>query len=374
VELTALEHDVLADAGYDLLRGVVEAGADEEGVGGGLQVDVIARHARLLAPGADVHAHVPLVGPLVVGETHIAVDAVGDVLQPQVLHARVELLHAVQETQGEVVEPLLHVQVLRLVRIEPRLIVILRQAGQEIEYLFHCICGNNRPFFINPSCKSKKLFPDFKSFRTFVSTKRRDMQAMIFAAGLGTRLQPLTNDRPKALVEVAGRPLLEHVIRKLKRQGFQHLVVNVHHFGEQIIDFLRRNDNFGLDIRVSDERDLLLNTGGGIKRALPLFLLFNREGLLRGWLNERPEGNVGKAMGPEPIDELERLPFTGIHVVTPGIYEALAAYPGEVFSIIDFYLSACMQHPIKQCSLPDGCRWVDCGKVEALERAREILG
>ena len=244
---------------------------------------------------------------------------------------------------------------------------------------------------------------------------------MIFAAGLGTRLQPLTNDRPKALVEVAGRPLLEHVIRKLKRQGFQHLVVNVHHFGEQIIDFLRRNDNFGLDIRVSDERDLLLNTGGGIKRALPLFdparpilihnvdiasdadlaalyheaegmspecgallatnrrqtsrfLLFNREGLLRGWLNERPEGNVGKAMGPEPIDELERLPFTGIHVVTPGIYEALAAYPGEVFSIIDFYLSACMQHPIKQCSLPDGCRWVDCGKVEALERAREILG
>ena len=180
---------------------------------------------------------------------------------------------------------------------------------------------------------------------------------MIFAAGLGTRLHPLTNDRPKALVEVAGRPLLEHVILKLKQQGFRHLVVNVHHFGQMIVDFLRVNDNFGLDIRVSDERELLLNTGGGIKRALPLFdperpilihnvdiasdadlaalyreaegmspecgallatnqrrtsrfLLFNREGLLRGWLNERPEGNVGKAMGPEHIDELERL--TGI--------------------------------------------------------------
>lgn len=260
-----------------------------------------------------------------------------------------------------------------------------------------------------------------KSFRTFVSTKRTDMQAMIFAAGLGTRLQPLTNDRPKALVEVTGRPLLEHVILKLKRQGFQHLVVNVHHFGQMILDFLRVNDNFGLDIRVSDERRLLLNTGGGIKAALALFdpskpilihnvdiasdadlaalyrqaegmsgrrdallvtnerrtsrfLLFNREGMLRGWLNERPEGNVGKTMGPEPIGELERLPFTGIHVLMPGIFKTLEQYPDEVFSIIDFYLSACIEHPIAHTNLPQDCRWVDCGKVEALKRASEILG
>lgn len=247
------------------------------------------------------------------------------------------------------------------------------------------------------------------------------MQAMIFAAGLGTRLQPLTNDRPKALVEVAGRPLLEHVILKLKQQGFRHIVVNVHHFGQMILDFLRVNDNFGMDIRVSDERDLLLNTGGGIKRALELFaptkpilihnvdiasdvdlaalyceaerisnvcdallvtnkrktsrfLLFNREGLLRGWLNEKPEGNVGKAMGTEPVEALERLPFTGIHVLMPGIYEALKEYPGEVFSIIDFYLSACISHNIAHTTLPQDCRWVDCGKVEALEKAKEILG
>lgn len=244
---------------------------------------------------------------------------------------------------------------------------------------------------------------------------------MIFAAGLGTRLQPLTNDRPKALVEVAGKPLLEHVILKLKHQGFQHIVVNVHHFGKMIIDFLRVSDNFGLDIRVSDESQLLLNTGGGIKAALPLFnpskpilihnvdiasdmdlgqlyqqaedmaathgallvtnqrktsrfLLFNHEGLLRGWLNEKPEGNVGKAMGQEPVEELERWPFTGIHVLMPGIYEALKQYPDDVFSIIDFYLSACIEHRIANTTLPQDCRWVDCGKVEALERAQEILG
>ena len=247
------------------------------------------------------------------------------------------------------------------------------------------------------------------------------MQAMIFAAGLGTRLQPLTNDRPKAMVEVAGKPLLEHVILKLKKQGFSHIVVNVHHFGQQIIDFLHNNQNFGVDIQVSDEREQLLNTGGGIKRALPLFdlskpilihnvdiacdidladlyhrsegmmpekaallvtsqrktsrfLLFNREGLLRGWLNEKPEGNIGKCMGTENIDDLERFPFSGIHVLMPGIYEALRQYPDEVFSIIDFYLSACMEHPIAHTILPQDCRWVDCGKVEALSKAREILG
>ena len=260
------------------------------------------------------------------------------------------------------------------------------------------------------------------------------MQAMIFAAGLGTRLRPLTDDRPKAMVEVAGRPLLEHVILKLRRHGFDRIVVNVHHFGEQIIDFLRTNNNFGMDIRISDERELLLNTGGGIKHALPLFrpdepilihnvdiasdmdlaafytqasqqqdsfsctasvapavrpitallatnrrqtsrfLLFNKEGDLRGWLNVREGGNVGKAMGTESVEELQRLPFTGIHVLAPLAFEPLRQYPGEVFSIIDFYLSLCATHRLASYPLPDDCRWVDCGKPEALPRAAEILG
>ena len=245
------------------------------------------------------------------------------------------------------------------------------------------------------------------------------MQAMIFAAGLGTRLRPLTDTRPKAMVEVAGRPLLEHVILKLKRQGFNRIVVNVHHFGEQIIEFLRAQDNYGIDILVSDERGQLLNTGGGLKRALPLFhddepilihnvdiacdihlgtlyseavrrvgeasamlvtnrrqtsrfLLFNEEGMLRGWLNEKPDGDVWKMLGQEPHDSLQRLHFTGIHVVMPDLFQPLAQYPGEVFSIIDFYLSACLSHPLLAWSLPDDCRWVDCGRVEMLSEAEKI--
>ena len=96
-------------------------------------------------------------------------------------------------------------------------------------------------------------------------------QAMIFAAGLGTRLKPLTDTMPKALVRVGGEPLLKHVILRLQNAGFERIVVNVHHFAQQIIDYLNENNNFGLDIRISDERDMLLETGGGLKKAAPLF-------------------------------------------------------------------------------------------------------
>ena len=83
------------------------------------------------------------------------------------------------------------------------------------------------------------------------------MKAMIFAAGLGSRLKPLTDTMPKALVPIAGHPMLEHVILKLKAAGFTEIVINIHHFGEQILDFLEANENFGLIIHISDERDLL---------------------------------------------------------------------------------------------------------------------
>ena len=96
-------------------------------------------------------------------------------------------------------------------------------------------------------------------------------QAMIFAAGLGTRLKPITDRMPKALVPVGGQPLLWHVIQKLRAAGFERIVINVHHFADQIIDYIEANQNFGLDIRISDERVTLLDTGGGIKHALPLF-------------------------------------------------------------------------------------------------------
>ena len=96
-------------------------------------------------------------------------------------------------------------------------------------------------------------------------------QAMIFAAGLGTRLRPITDTMPKALVRVGGEPLLHRVVMKLKDAGFERIVVNVHHFANQIVDYLKANNNFGLDIRISDETDCLLDTGGGIRKAAPLF-------------------------------------------------------------------------------------------------------
>lgn len=96
-------------------------------------------------------------------------------------------------------------------------------------------------------------------------------QAMIFAAGLGTRLKPLTDTMPKALVKVDGVPLLQRVIRRLHDAGFTHMVVNVHHFSQQIVDYLASNDNFGLDIQVSDESAQLLDTGGGIRKAAGMF-------------------------------------------------------------------------------------------------------
>lgn len=236
--------------------------------------------------------------------------------------------------------------------------------------------------------------------------------AMIFAAGLGTRLRPLTNDRPKALVEVNGRTLLEHNIVKLKAAGFDHIVVNVHHFGEQIIRFLDAHQNFGIDIRVSDERGLLLDTGGGLRQAMPLFeddapvlihnvdivseadlaaiynkvkanghiatliinqrntsryLLFDEDYRLRGWTNVQ----TGEVKGERA--SLQRA-FSGIHVVEADLARYLNEYNANApFPIMDFYLSYCNRLSIGAIELPTSCRWVDCGKVESLTKAAEIL-
>lgn len=94
---------------------------------------------------------------------------------------------------------------------------------------------------------------------------------MIFAAGMGTRLKPMTDNTPKALIPINGRPMLEHVILKLKDAGFHQIVINIHHLGDQIIDFLAANNNFGIQIHISDERGYLLDTGGGIKMRLNSF-------------------------------------------------------------------------------------------------------
>src|SRR5690554_5017020 len=93
------------------------------------------------------------------------------------------------------------------------------------------------------------------------------MKAMILAAGLGTRLKPFTNSTPKALVPILRKPVIEHLILKLKQQGFNEIIINIHHFGDQIIEFVKSKNYFDIRIEFSDERDKLLDTGGAIKKA-----------------------------------------------------------------------------------------------------------
>ena len=227
-------------------------------------------------------------------------------------------------------------------------------------------------------------------------------QAMIFAAGLGTRLKPLTDTMPKALVRVGGQPLLWHVVQKLKGAGYERIVVNVHHFAQQIVDYLQENDNFGLDIRISDETELLLETGGGIKKALPLFdptepilihnvdilsnldltalptdapllvvsqrqtkryLQFDETMRLVGWKNIE----TGEVKGHEGTP----LAFSGIHMFHPSLAPLLAEWP-ERFPIMDFYLKVCADHLIRGYEAKD-LRLLDVGKLDTLEAAEKWL-
>lgn len=249
-------------------------------------------------------------------------------------------------------------------------------------------------------------------------------QAMIFAAGLGTRLKPLTDTMPKALVPVAGKPLLQHVIERLSAIGIERIVINIHHFGQQIIDFLDSQHHFGLDIRISDERQALLDTGGGIKKARPLFdpsspilihnvdilsdadldaiyasatpahgsapaeaillasprktsryLLFSPDRRLIGWQNI----TTGELRGPIANQAIPlgasnpplRLAFSGIHVFSPSLFPLMDEWPDK-FSIIDFYLSVCASHKILAYPAPD-LRLMDVGKLDTLAAADAFI-
>lgn len=242
------------------------------------------------------------------------------------------------------------------------------------------------------------------------------MNALILAAGLGTRLGELTSDRPKALVEVCGRTMLEHQLRHLSAAGFDRFVINIHHFAPKVKAFLEEHQNFGLDIRLSDETDLLLDTGGGIRRAMRLFdndlpvlvhnvdifssvdlkalyrshiesgadstllvaqrstsryLYFDAEGMLRGWSNEK----TGQVRSPYPdFDKAAFTPcaFQGIHVVSRTLLPLLDEVPEPRFSITDFYVDNAARLRLRSV-LSDAKDWVDAGKPEALERASQII-
>jgi len=241
------------------------------------------------------------------------------------------------------------------------------------------------------------------------------MKAMIFAAGMGTRLKPLTDNTPKALIPIGGKPMLEHIIMKLKNAGFDQLVINIHHEGQQIIDFLSANNNFGVHIDISDERDYLLDTGGAIKKAFqfldgkepflvhnvdifsnvdlkqiynqhketdPLatllvskrntsrYLLFNQKNLLCGWRNHET-GEV-KSYYPD-FDPLQynEYAFGGIHVISPKVFEWMDEWTGK-FPIINFYLSICAHTKILAYPA-ENLRLLDIGRPETLAKAEEWI-
>lgn len=244
------------------------------------------------------------------------------------------------------------------------------------------------------------------------------MKAMVFAAGLGTRLRPLTDSMPKALAPVAGRPALQHVLEHIKSAGIKDVVVNVHHFPEQICRFLDEHDNFGLNVCISDESDKLLDTGGGLLRALPLLgddepvllhnadiwtdvdlsrfigfyeskktdaallawernssrrLLFDESGRMAGWCNilngETRPSNMN-------ADSFRMLAFGGIHIISPSLFPALDEYGikyGPVFSITPFYVDVCRRAEILLFYPKNRFNWFDIGKPESLKQASDFV-
>jgi len=242
------------------------------------------------------------------------------------------------------------------------------------------------------------------------------MKAMVFAAGLGTRLQPLTNDRPKALVELDGRTLLEITLARLRTFGIRAVVINAHHFADQLSDYLSAHDNFGMEIEISRE-ETLLNTGGGLKRAAHFFLaesrgedepilihnvdvistidiarmerahrtgrtlatlavqdretsrylIFDEDGLLCG----RRIGRDATAEIVRPSRHAKALAFSGVHIISPRVLSMLTEE--GIFSIIDSYLRLAGQGEIIRAFRADEYYWRDVGRLEDLQQAERQL-
>ncbi len=238
------------------------------------------------------------------------------------------------------------------------------------------------------------------------------MKAMIFAAGLGSRLLDETTDKPKALVEISKKPLLQHAIEKLKNEGISEIVVNVHHFSQLVINFISET-NFGIPIHVSNESGKLLDTGGGLKKAAHFFndkspiLIYNVDILsnlklqilkeehlksnalatlvvrnrqtqryfkfdknqrLVGWINKKT--GESKISVPEKFEESIEMAFSGIHIVQPEIFKLMPAE--DKFSITSFYLELAKNHLIKGY-FDDSELWMDVGKTDQLELARKLF-
>jgi NDP-sugar pyrophosphorylase family protein len=237
------------------------------------------------------------------------------------------------------------------------------------------------------------------------------MKAMILAAGLGTRLRPLTNDRPKALVEVAGHTLLEITLRRLASFGITEVIVNVHHFADMVVDYLERNGNFGMQVEISREDDLLLDTGGGLKKAAWFFLTgpeaqepfllhnvdvistidfgrmlqFHRDNKALATLgvqqrkssrqllfdeHNQLSGRQAGRDAPEivsPARETTPLAFSGIHVISPELLGMISEK--GIFSIITTYLRLAREGHRILAFRADAYYWRDLGKPNHVAQA-----
>ena len=231
--------------------------------------------------------------------------------------------------------------------------------------------------------------------------------AMILAAGLGTRLKELTHDKPKALVEINGKTLLQRTIETLIANGFERIVINVHHFGNQIIDFISTHQ-FDTEILISDEQQQLMDTGGGIIQATPFFtdteavlihnvdiisdvnlksqyqdfilsgddawlltqdretarkLLFNAENQLIGWKNK----TSGQYKWVNNVTEnYKERAFSGMHIFKPSLF---ADFEKKPVSVIDLYLNLAQRKQIISKEIQTNL-WFDLGKIEQLEEIK----
>ena len=252
---------------------------------------------------------------------------------------------------------------------------------------------------------------------------------MIFAAGLGTRLKPLTDTMPKALVPLAGKSLLQWQVEKLRDAGISDIIVNVHHFPDMIIDTIRRHNGWGCNIVVSDERDQLLDTGGGLRKAItnyqsPItnrepvlacnvdilsnmdlralvrayekkgvsqlvvsqretqrYLLFDDDLTLRGWTNIKTGEVRPSSLHHSIIPSLRKLAFSGMQILSPEALALLSQMPEDKFSLIDFYMAICERNQMTndqsqitnlKAYIPNAFRMMDVGKIDQIEEAERF--
>lgn len=234
---------------------------------------------------------------------------------------------------------------------------------------------------------------------------------MILAAGIGSRLKELTSNTPKALIKIKDKTLLEIVIKKLKSHGIEDIIINIYHYAQQIMDFSKENNNFGINLTFSQEKELL-DTGGGLKKASWFFegermfllhnvdvisdidlkeleklhnsnsaaatiavrsrktsryFLFDCQNQLCGWKNK----NTGEQkIVIKSNQNLAPLSFMGIHVISPQLFDY---FPKEnKFSIVDFYLNIAKKQKILGYQA-DKFSWIDCGKPENLKEAEKLF-